>query len=218
MAAHFLVIGATGPSGLAFCEAALEAGHQITIYARNPAKIPTEITDQAKVDVVKGQLDDEAALKRAVGAGASVFVSFAGPVASNKGTPVTDSMKILFPLLIAARYERAFILGTVSWTAPQDQPALKWKAMVGMVKLVGGSAYEECNGLGAFVGSTDINQLNWTLFRVPLLGNGETKPVKASFGGSGQDGLFLTRRSIADWILQEMQEKKWVGKAPMLCN
>ncbi len=127
-------------------------------------------------------------------------------------------MKIIFPLLIAARYERAFVLGTCSWTAPDDLGALKWKASVILIKIIGGSAYQEFNGLGAFVASTKVEDLKWTLFRVPFLGNGEAKPVTATYTGTGQDGMFLTRSSIAQWVLQEVQEEKWVGKTPVLCN
>lgn len=58
----------------------------LTIYARNPTKLPAEIRDHTKVTVVEGQLDNEVALKKAVDAGARVFISFAGPVMGSKGT------------------------------------------------------------------------------------------------------------------------------------
>lgn len=107
VAAHILVVGATGeqsvskcfcvdihilinhllgPSGLAFCSAALEEGHQLTLYVRNSVKLPTDISGNAKVAVIQGTLQDESGLRRAIESGATVFVSFAGPVASSKGT------------------------------------------------------------------------------------------------------------------------------------
>lgn len=127
-------------------------------------------------------------------------------------------MKILFPLLIAAHYERALVLGTCSWTAPKDIGALKWKASVILIKLIGGSAYQEFNGLGEFVASTSVDDLKWTLVRVPFLGNGEAKPVTATYTGTGLDGMFLTRSSIAEWVLKEMKDGEWIGQAPVLCN
>jgi uncharacterized protein YbjT (DUF2867 family) len=36
-----LVLGATGPSGILTCQYALQAGHQLVVYARNPAKLPS---------------------------------------------------------------------------------------------------------------------------------------------------------------------------------
>lgn len=111
------------------------------------------------------------------------------------------------------------VLGTGSYTAPQDKGALKWKVSVILIKIIGGSAFDEFNGLGAFVASHDTAQLRWTLFRVPFLGSGPEKPVTATFAGSGSDGMFLSRKSIAAWVLQEMHgESDWIGKTPMLSN
>jgi hypothetical protein len=50
-------------------------------------------------------------------------------------------------------------------------------------------------------------QLDWTVFRVPhwlgLQYPGETE---------------LSRRSPMNWVLEEIQKKEWVRKAPMLVN
>lgn len=34
----------------------------------------------------------------------------------------------------------------------------------------------------------------------------------------GNDGLTLSRKSNAVWVLQELEERKWVGRAPALSN
>lgn len=128
-------------------------------------------------------------------------------------------MKLIFPLLIANNFKRALVLGTRSFQAPQDKGALKWKASIILVKIIGGSAFEEFNGLGAFVTSQDVTQLKWTLFRVSFLNNSPEALVAATFTGSGRDGMFLSRQSIAAWVLKEMnEESNWIGKAPVLSN
>jgi len=219
MPEHILVIGATGGVGLQFCKEALLQGHQLTLYIRNPSKLPIELSNNARVTWVKGTLDDEKALQKATSTGASIFVSFAGPVANSKGTPVTDGMKLIFPFLIANKFKRALILGTCSFTAPKDRGALKWKASIVLIKVIGGTAYQEFNGLGALVTSQDLQALKWTLFRVPFLGNGPAAPVSATYTGSGKDGMFLTRKSIVAWVLQEIGDNsEWVGEAPVLSN
>lgn len=133
--------------------------------------------------------------------------------------PVTDCMKLIFPLLIANNFKRALVLGTCSFVAPEDKSALKWKASVVLVKIIGGSAYDEFKGMGEFVTSQDPKQLKWTLFRVPFLGNGPAAPVMATYTGSGRDGMFISRKSIVSWVLQEIgPASEWIGKAPVLCN
>jgi hypothetical protein len=130
-------------------------------------------------------------------------------------------MKIFFPLLMEHKFKRAFVLGTCSYPTPEDKGAFKWKASIALIKIIGGSAYQEFNGLGSFVASQDVNQIKWTLFRVPFLGNRDEKEVTATYTGSGKDGLFLSRKSIAGWVLREMgegEESRWIGKCPVLSN
>jgi hypothetical protein len=71
--------------------------------------------------------------------------------------PVTDGMKILFPLLIEYKFKRALVLGTCSYPAIEDKGAFKWKVSIALTKIIGGSAYQEFNGLGSFVASQDVN-------------------------------------------------------------
>jgi hypothetical protein len=221
--------------GLQFCEEALSQGHQLILLVRNPPKLTDSLHSNAKVLIIEGELSDKKAIEKPTSSGASVFVSFAGPVAASKGTvappnltqnhsitakqPITNAMRLIVLLLVANKFKRALILWTCSFAAPEDKVALKWKASVVLVKIIGGSAFEEFNGLGAVVTSQDVVTLKWTLFRVPFLGNGSAAPVTATYTGSGKDGVFLTRKSIVAWVLQEMgQNSEWIGKAPVLSN
>jgi hypothetical protein len=36
--------------------------------------------------------------------------------------------------------------------------------------------------------------------------------------GDGTDCMFLSRKSIAAWLLQEIEERQWMRKAPSLSN
>lgn len=60
--------------------------------------------------------------------------------------------------------------------------------------------------------------LSFSPSRVPILTNGEAKAVRAGYIGSPGDGMLLSRKSNAIWILQELEERKWVGKCPALSN
>ncbi|KAL5335977.1 hypothetical protein BJX70DRAFT_401035 [Aspergillus crustosus] len=171
------------------------------------------------MSIIAGTFEDTAKLEEAVASDPDIFVSFAGPTYGTKGTPVTDTIRTLFPILVQQKYKRAMILGTASYAAAKDKGALKWTLSVALIKIIGGSAYQEFNGLGAFITSQDASELKWTLFRVPFLTNGERKEVKASYTGSCEDGFFLSRKSMVGWVLDEMAgDSKWVGKAPVISN
>ena len=75
-----------GPTGICFIEAALQANHRLTIYARNPSKLPESISKHQSVTIIKGELSDEAQLQKAAKSGATVLVSFLGPTGIRTGT------------------------------------------------------------------------------------------------------------------------------------
>lgn len=88
---HILLIGATGLCGRVFVEAALEAGHSLTLYVRNPVKVPANLKNNENVTVLQGELGDEEGLKRAAECGADVFVCLAGPTMGKKEGTVGSS-------------------------------------------------------------------------------------------------------------------------------
>ena len=67
-------------------------------------------------------------------------------------------------------------------------------------------------------------KIKWTAFRVPLLNGEELNEnegeVNAAYVGDkkGRDGLFLDRGRLARWILNELDEGKWIGCCPLVSN
>jgi hypothetical protein len=127
-------------------------------------------------------------------------------------------MKTIVPLLRENHVNRALILSTPAYTAPEDRSAIKWTIPLFLLKMFGGSAYEEMSKMGELVASEPPHELRWTLFRVPNLTNGPEAPVNAGFIGDSISGMSLSRRSIAKWVLEGMEHEEWVGKAPLLLN
>jgi hypothetical protein len=216
MPRHILVLGGTSPAGVAFCFAALGDSHMLTLYVRNASKLPSEISSNA--NVVVGGLDDPAALERAISA-AKTCISFLGPVLSNLTkcyTPITEGYRTILPLLQKHNYTRALFISTASYRAPQDAFSILYLLMVWSVYLFFSPAYEEINGFTPLITQLPADELAWTVFRVPVLRDGEAKPVKAGF--VGEVGMTIERKAIAEWVLKEMEDGKWLGKCPALSN
>lgn len=87
-----------------------------------------------------------------------------------------------------------------------------------LIKMIGGTAYQEMVGIGAVTTEQPVDKLAWTIFRVGFLTNGPAGPVEATYTGSGKDSMTISRDSIAEWVLLEAEEEKWVGKAPYICG
>jgi hypothetical protein len=67
-------------------------------------------------------------------------------------------------------------------------------------------------------------KIDWTVFRVPLMQGkalGENDgPVNAVYVGDKKwrDGLSLDRGRLVKWILEELEEGKWICACPVLSN
>lgn len=68
----------------------------------------------------------------------------------------------------------------------------------------------------------DAQDLEWTLFRVPVMTNDPTKGRKvgseARLDEGGHAIGFLSRQSLCEWIIDEITDKRWIRKAPLLSN
>src|SRR4051812_18786228 len=80
---NLTVFGATGGIGRHVVSQALDAGHHVTAYARNPAKL--NLT-HPNLTVIAGELSDRAAVGRAV-AGADAVISALGPSLAPRQPP-----------------------------------------------------------------------------------------------------------------------------------
>ncbi|KAK7185586.1 NmrA family protein [Paraphaeosphaeria sporulosa] len=216
MPRHILVFGGTSPAGIDFSLAALRDGHTLTLYVRNASKLPPEIRENATIHT--GQLNDAAAVEKAVASGAKTCVSFLGPVMSDLkrgSTPITNGYATILPLLEKHAYERTLFISTASYRAPHDRFSLAYSFMIWGVYLFARAAYEEINAMTRLMVALP-SEMNWTVFRVPMLKSGEARAVKA--GMVGEVGVMLDRKGLAEWVLREMEEGKWVGRCVAVAN
>lgn len=229
-----------------FCNQALEAGHSLIVFARTPSKLPPNIKDSPRVSIIEGEFADAKARERAAKSGADVLVTFMGPVKMSNGR-VSETVpdhyismlislhplktpgafyKEFLPQVIENGIKRALILTTPSFQQPQDKGGLKWLASTTLVRAIsvplswveGTHPYSEMIGIGETVSAIPTDKLRWTLFRVGWLNNGPAQPVTATYTGSGQDSLGISRASIAQWVVGEIAAEEFVGKAPYICN
>ncbi len=63
------------------------------------------------------------------------------------------------------------------------------------------------------------DDLDYTIFRVPFLTNGPAAKVHAGYYGPEYQGSqSLSRLSIVNWVLEEIEANQWVKKEPALGN
>ncbi|KAJ7145369.1 hypothetical protein C8R43DRAFT_1012497 [Mycena crocata] len=227
MSHSILLLGATGPSGLAFIQVAFSQPNppRLTLYVRSQSrhKLPADVGEKARV--VEGSLTDREALLDAMD-GIDTVISFVGGYMSlktfvlrAKPTPLADSFEGILAAMRTKGATRIFALSTPSFSPdPSEKLPLNWWLYHFLPIAMAPQGNAEMVGIAEAVAAAD--DLDWTVFRVPMLTNESVDlPVAAGvlrpdFKGS----LYLSRASMAMWILKEVEERKWVRQAPALGN
>lgn len=96
-----LVLGATGRTGHLFTRKALEDGHAVTAYVRNPDKALSLLGAHQNLTIVQGTLDDAERLA-AASSGQDVMVSILGQKATVREFLSSTFMQERLPLIMQA--------------------------------------------------------------------------------------------------------------------
>lgn len=227
---HILLLGGTGATGLVFLRHITTlpptTRPKVTAYVRNRSRLPSDIHDNTSIDIVEGALKDTQALTTAMH-GVTTVVSFLGAYVSlyhaitrTTPTPIADSFPAIFDAMRANAVKRILVLSTPS-AFPQPSEVLSWKwwiitSVLPSVVVPQGKA--EMKGIAEK--TSQQGDMDWTVFRVPHLNDqkGDAEVMAGLIGPDYRGSTELSRKSLVMWVLREIGEGKWVGKAPMVGN
>src|SRR3954452_6532104 len=115
---NLTVFGATGGIGREVVTQALDAGHHVTAYVRNPAKLTLT---HPHLTVITGELTDRDAVQRAVH-GADAVISALGPSLDRKATgmPLVGATHTIVDAMRAEGVQRYIGMATPSLRDPRD--------------------------------------------------------------------------------------------------
>jgi putative NADH-flavin reductase len=206
------IFGATGETGKQLVKQALEKGNKVTSYVRNPQKLNIE---HECLTIIQGELTNKTAIENAI-SGVDVVISVLGPRSGSKSKPITQGMQNVIPAMEKQNIRRLIISSTLSLSDPDDLPDFKSRVLINLVKLINRAVYEEIISVGKVVRSSN---LDWTIIRLPLLNNNpKSGKVKVGYLGRKEVGLKISRADIADFMLKQVQDKKYIRKAPAISN
>ncbi|EJD02146.1 NAD-binding protein [Fomitiporia mediterranea MF3/22] len=210
-----LVLGGTGAIGLLQIRDLLEAEHTVVVYARSPQKLPDDITNNPNVTVIKGELNDVDTIAMAL-EGVEAVVSSLGPTASNPpDTPLAKGYSVFIKCMREAGIKRLIALGTASITDELDQKDSVFWLAVQAVKYGARNAYKDIVAVGQTIRNEGAD-LDWTIARVPILTNGQTREYQAGYLGDGKRNTTLTRIGFSTFVVDELKVNEWIKKAPFL--
>ena len=206
------VFGATGGTGKQLVEQALAAGYEVVAYARDPSKLDI---NHERLTVVPGELSDQASIENAI-RGADAVLSTLGPRGRSRDKPITRGMQNIIATMKKQNVRRLIITSTLSAEDPNDKPDLRTGAMVNLVEITMNAAYEDIVSVAEMTRTSD---LDWTIVRLAMLNNKpKTGKVKAGYLGRGEVGTRISRADIADFMLKQVDDTKYLRRAPAISN
>jgi nucleoside-diphosphate-sugar epimerase len=217
---RFLILGATGPSGILLVRKTLELYPEasIVIFARSPDKLPEDLAhNNSSITIIKGELTDLDALSTAI-QGVKVVLSALGPLASHPpGNIIATFFGHLIDLMTTHNIKRIILLSTASISDPKDKFSLVYKLLIAGVRLTAYNAYMDIVAIGEVI-RTKGEALDWTIVRVPILTNNESEEVVAGHVGDGLTGYFLSRKAFAAFTVHEVENMEWIKEAPLISS
>lgn len=206
------VFGATGHVGSLFVKEALNAGHEIVAYVRNPKKL--HLSD-ARVSVVVGDLANAEKIDEAI-KGADAVVSLVGPLGRQDKLIFAPAYKCIIQSMKKHGVKRLIALGTPSIPDANDRFNFIYWCLTFGVGLLIHKGYTDMKNLGQSIRESG---LEWTIVRVPLLTNRPKRgKITVGYFGNGVTWFRLTRADFVDFLMKQLTDITYIGKAPGISN
>jgi putative NADH-flavin reductase len=208
---NLTIFGSTGSTGQELVKQALAAGHQVTVYVRNPAKVSLS---HDRLRVIQGTLEEQDKISAAI-AGSEAVLSALGPTSNEPGSPLTNGLRHIVNAMEMHGANRLIVATGAGVADPNDKPQLVGRFFGLALRLFAKHVLADSQGMVAVIRNSS---LNWTLARTPRLNNKPgTGQIKAGYAGQGP-GTQLSRVDFARFMLAQVQDNTWSRKAPMVSN
>ncbi|KAJ4349204.1 hypothetical protein N0V95_004787 [Ascochyta clinopodiicola] len=223
-----LVLGSTGPAGICLLRELLYRNHPVVAYARNPSKIPTDLSSNPLCSVVKGEMNDPKTFSAAI-AGCSTVISHLGAQISDTG--ISPSLyadmyrDTVIPAMRDHGIKRIFLMGTMAIQKPDDSWTLMTPVILAFMKLFARAVYRNIMNV-ADLFENEAQDLDWTVFRIAAIpgesdeeswrkGREEGKLYVGPLGAKGWT-MNTNRSLLARWLVDgtESGATEWVRKMP----
>jgi uncharacterized protein YbjT (DUF2867 family) len=204
-----LVFGASGQTGHHVVEQALARGHTVRAFVRRPATLPL---DHPQLTLVPGDIQDAAAVGRALAGQQTVISCLGAPSPVRRYPAFTEGIRHILAVLSANVGSRLIYQSFLGVPGGRDQLRFPFKQVVQVI-LPGAIADHTANEA-----QVRASGIAWTIIRAPKL---TTDPARRHYR-TGEHihaaGRFPTmpRMDVAAFILDEVERNEFVQRAPAI--
>lgn len=206
---HIAIFGATGRTGARVMDRALKAGHEVRALVRDPSKLTTK---SPRLTVIKGDVTDPKAVAEAI-KGTEAVLSLFGQVTGSPPTLQTDGTQAIVNAMKEQGVNRIVTLSGGGLHDENDRPKTADKVIRFLLKTLSGHVLKDAEG---HLRVLKESELAWTVVRAPRLtehpGAGS---YRVGWVGVGT-GTQISRDDLADFILTQFDDTKFVHQMPFL--
>lgn len=204
---RIVVFGSTGSIGRQLVEQALEQGHVVTAFARNPARISIA---HANLKVAPGDVMDYQSVERTVQGQEAALCSIG---AGRKGVVRTEGTRHIVRALESAGVRRFICQSTLGIGDSRAALNFFWKyIMFGMLLR---EAYADHQQQEEIV---TRSRLDWTIVRPAAFTDGpRTGAYRHGFPAAQKELMLkISRADVADFMLKQLTDTTYVRETPAL--
>ena len=206
-----VVFGSTGDTGIELVKQAIQRGHEVTAFARDPSKI--SLSD-SKLRMVKGDVLDLKTVTAAV-AGAQAAISALGVrLGQSPGTVRSEGTRNIVSALAAANVRRFVSVSTVG--VGDSLNRLSFFAGVFLPRIIGAQRLKEAERQEEIIRQSS---LEWTILRPTRLVN-EAAAGRYKIGSDLHTGMGskLARADLAAALLEQLEKTDFVRQTPTVTH
>ena len=206
-----LIFGSTGGTGRELVNQALDQGHSVTAFARDPAKI--EDIQHPSLKVVRGNVLDPVAVEGAVAGHDAVFVTIgAGPARTTLREEGTRNIVEVMQGTDVKRLICQSSLGVGDSRA--NLPPFTKHIIVGIFLRHAFADHERQEAV------VRQSTLDWTIVRPPHLKDGpRTEVYRYGFSTTDkQIKSWISRADVADFMLKQLVDDSYLNQTPGVSN
>lgn len=201
-----IVFGATGTVGRLVVEQALQEGHEVTAFTRNPARMAQR---HEHLQVAQGDATDPEAVQRAMAQQDAVIVTLG---AGRKGNVRADGTRTIVEAMARTGVRRLICQSTLGVGDSRGNLNFLWKYV--MFGLLLRAAYDDHVRQEEYVKRSD---LDWTIVRPSAFTDGpRTGRYERDFGTDRKTKLKISRADVADFLVAQLTDTTYLHRTPAI--
>lgn len=201
-----IIFGATGTVGTLVVDQALEQGHEVTAFTRDPAKVERR---HDRLAVVGGDVMNVEAVTDAVAGHDAVIVTLG---AGRSGGVRAPGTRAIIDAMRATGVRRLIVQSTMGAGDSRSNLNFFWKRI--MFGLLLRPAYADHQEQERIVRNSDVD---WTIVRPGAFTDGpRTGAYRREIGPDEKSQLKIARADVADFLLTQVDDDTYVRRTPAI--